>query len=74
MSRPPLYKADDLVCSVIATLLGCKAGSGLVNELNALRAQGAFKEDDTYGWILRCYLDRQIIKLGEVSRTSPDPE
>ena len=66
------YTETDLVVTIIATMLGCTPGSGLVNTLNALSADGLIEDGDTYGWILKQVCERELVRLGDVSRKPVD--
>lgn len=55
------FKIDDKVVTAIATLLGCIASSGLVNNLNELSRAGLLDDcttmGDIYGKILNLYIE-----------------
>ena len=62
------YRTTDLDVTTIATLLGCKANSGLTNTINTLAQEGKIEDGDTYGWILKQVLEHGLARLGEVTR------
>lgn len=66
------YATDDLAVSVVATLLGCKPGSGLTNRMNELAKSGAIEDGDTYGWIVKQVLEAELARLDDVTR-KPGP-
>ena len=59
------YTTESLLTSIIATMLGCKPASGLVNTLNDLSREGKIEPGDTYGWILRQVCEHELARLNE---------
>jgi hypothetical protein len=58
------YNRDHPTVSIMATLLGCSAGSGLVNDLNDLARAGIIEDGDTFGWIELKLCEKHIARLG----------